>query len=137
MNAKKFSDAMSELDTKYIEEALSYNTSARRHHRLRRVSVALAAAILAILLMGAAVANAFGTQIIEFFTSHTESGYDLDVTIKKVPAECLSNDVLEAGNVIEQLFENHNVFDSWYPGKRPTAFSPRDKACDYIGFYQL
>ena len=24
MNAKKFSDAMSELDTKYVEEALNY-----------------------------------------------------------------------------------------------------------------
>ena len=24
MNAKKFSDAMSELDTKYVDEALSY-----------------------------------------------------------------------------------------------------------------
>lgn len=137
MNAKKFSDAMSELDTKYIEEALSYNTSARRPHRLRRVSVALAAAILAILLMGAAVASAFGTQIIEFFTSHTESGYDLDVTIKKVPAEDLSKDVLEAGNVIEQQFENHNVYDSWYPGEWQTAFSTRDKACEYIGFDQL
>ena len=25
MNAKKFSDAMSELDTKYVDEALNYN----------------------------------------------------------------------------------------------------------------
>ena len=29
MNAKKFSDAMSELDTKYIDEALSYKKKAK------------------------------------------------------------------------------------------------------------
>ena len=27
MNAKKFSDAMSELDTKYVDEALNYKES--------------------------------------------------------------------------------------------------------------
>ena len=30
MNVKKFSDAMSELDTKYIDEALNYKKSAKR-----------------------------------------------------------------------------------------------------------
>ena len=30
MNAKKFSDAMSELDTKYIDEALNYKKKAKR-----------------------------------------------------------------------------------------------------------
>lgn len=30
MNVKKFSDAMSELDTKYIDEALNYKKTAKR-----------------------------------------------------------------------------------------------------------
>lgn len=30
MNAKKFSDAMSELDTKYVDEALNYKKKAKR-----------------------------------------------------------------------------------------------------------
>ena len=30
MNAKKFSDAMSELDTKYVDEALDYKKKAKR-----------------------------------------------------------------------------------------------------------
>ena len=30
MNAKKFSDAMSELDSKYIDEALNYKKKARK-----------------------------------------------------------------------------------------------------------
>ena len=30
MNAKKFSDAMSELDSKYIDEALNYKKKAKR-----------------------------------------------------------------------------------------------------------
>lgn len=30
MNAKKFSDAMSELDTKYVDEALNHKKKAKR-----------------------------------------------------------------------------------------------------------
>ena len=30
MNAKKFSDAMSELDTKYVDEALNYKKKSRK-----------------------------------------------------------------------------------------------------------
>ena len=30
MNAKKFSDAMSELDTKYVDEALNYKKKAKK-----------------------------------------------------------------------------------------------------------
>ena len=30
MNAKKFSDAMSELDTKYVDEALNYKKKSKR-----------------------------------------------------------------------------------------------------------
>ena len=32
MNAKKFSDAMSELDTKYVDEALNYKKKAKKAH---------------------------------------------------------------------------------------------------------
>lgn len=137
MNAKKFSEAMGELDGKYIDEALSYSAAARRPHRFRRVSVALTAAVLTILLMGTAVAGVFGTQIVEFFTSHTESGYDLDAAIEKVPAEELSGSVLEVGGVIERQFKDYKAYYSWYPGEWQTTFSTRDKACEFIGFEQL
>ena len=137
MNAKKFSDAMSELDTKYIDEALSYSASAKRPHHYHRASVALIAAILAIFLMGAAVVGVFGTKIIEFFTSNTESGFDLGVTIQKIPTDDFSENIYEVGNVIEQQFKNYKVYDSWYPGEWQTTFSTRDKACEYIGFDKL
>lgn len=137
MNVKKFSDAMSELDNKYVDEALSYSARVRHPYHYRRVSVALVAAILAIFLMGAAVASVFGTQIIEFFTSHTESGFDLGVTIKKIPMDDFSEDIHEVGDVIEQQFKNYKVYDSWYPGEWQTTFSTRNKACEYIGFDEL
>ena len=35
MNAKKFSDAMSELDTKYVDEALNYKKKAGKKRRNR------------------------------------------------------------------------------------------------------
>lgn len=137
MNAKTFSDAMSEVDAKYVAEALSYDASAKRPRHSLRVSVALIAAVLAIFLMGAAVAGVFGTEIIDFFTSHTESGFDLDVAVQKIPMDDFSENIHEVGDIIEQQFKNYKLYDSWYPGEWQTTFLTRDKACEYIGFAGL
>ena len=40
MNVKKFSDAMSELDSKYIDEALNYKKKAKRSSRFRWGAIA-------------------------------------------------------------------------------------------------
>ena len=48
MNAKKFSDAMSELDTKYVDEALFYDKSRISKIKTRKLSI-LIAAVIAIL----------------------------------------------------------------------------------------
>ena len=55
MNAKKFSDAMSELDSKYIDEALSYNKlrASRKSPQKIALLVAAAAAILTLCGFGA------------------------------------------------------------------------------------
>ena len=39
MNAKKFSDAMSELDTKYVDEALNYKKKMKEYLAEREVFV--------------------------------------------------------------------------------------------------
>lgn len=58
MNVKKFSDAMSEIDSRYIDEALSYNEKPNRSRHTHRVSVVMAAALLAMFLIGCAVVAA-------------------------------------------------------------------------------
>ena len=74
MNAKKFSDAMSALDNKYIDEALSYNAKANHAKHLRRIPIALAAAILALFLMGAGVvAIIYGDSIQNWFSHYWEA----------------------------------------------------------------
>ena len=74
MNAKKFSDAMSELDSKYVNEALFYNAKANRRRHSQRLPVALIAAILALLLMGAGVVAAiiYGDSIQSWFGYYWE-----------------------------------------------------------------
>ena len=52
MNAKKFSDAMSELDTKYIDEALSYDKAHISKIRPRKLGILIAAAIAVLALCG-------------------------------------------------------------------------------------
>lgn len=52
MNAKKFSDAMSELDTKYVDEALSYDKSHMSKVRPRKLGILIAAVIAVLALCG-------------------------------------------------------------------------------------
>ena len=75
MNAQLFTDAMSELNDKYVMEAVSYKS---RYHSLtffkRRLSVAVIAATLALFLMGAGVvAVIFGDSIQNWFSHHWEA----------------------------------------------------------------
>lgn len=56
MNVKQFSEAMGELDSRYIEEAIAYQAKKAAASRGKRWLLPLAAAILAALLMGTAVA---------------------------------------------------------------------------------
>ncbi len=177
MNTEKFSDAMSKLDSKYINEAISYaadrregatrgasrsdfnctesNAADRREGATRgasrsttnhRFPVALVATVLILILGGcmAIAASVFGTQLIDFFTSESESGtdfeqsgYDLAVFIEKIPVNDFSDEIQEVGDIIKQQFRDYKEYDSWYPGHWQSEFSSRDKACEYIGFDSL
>lgn len=56
MSARRFSHAMSELDARYIEEALTYQASAKRRRARSFVRAALAACLALILTLGTAMA---------------------------------------------------------------------------------
>ena len=49
MNAKKFSDAMSELDTKYVDEALNYKKKAKKPGWVKWGVMAACFAVIAVL----------------------------------------------------------------------------------------
>lgn len=73
MNAKKFSDAMDEIDNKYIEEAISYTLKSNSAKQFRRLRLALIAAILAMFLMGAGIVmNIHGSSIQNWFSHYWE-----------------------------------------------------------------
>ena len=71
MNSRLFSDAMGEIDTRYIDQVLSFRPAARRHP-FRRMPAALIAAVLALLLMGAGISAAilYGDSIKSWFVYH-------------------------------------------------------------------
>jgi len=74
MNSKKFSAAMSEIDDKYINEAVSYKSKATPLRLNRHLPAALIAAILALLLMGAGVvAIIYGDSIQSWFSYYWET----------------------------------------------------------------
>ena len=147
MEAKRFSEAMNELDVRYIEEAASYRPQKKGLlHRNRRLSVVLLAAGLTVILVGcvAVVAGVFGTRLIDVFTSETvdgtdfrQSGYDLAVDIERIPMSGLSEEVRLAGETIQQQFIDYDLFSSRFPGNLQTEFSSRKDACAYIGFKGL
>lgn len=59
MNSKKFSDAMSELDNKYVDEAVSYgrNHSAKKFGNPKRIAILIAAMIALMALCGFAASE--------------------------------------------------------------------------------
>ena len=52
MNSKKFTEAMSELDDKYVDETLSYEKSHISKTRPKRIGVLIAAVITVLALCG-------------------------------------------------------------------------------------
>lgn len=67
MTAKDFSDAMGQIDERYIMEALNYTKGAPARAR-RRLTLALIAAVMALLLLGAGVAAViYGDSIQNWF----------------------------------------------------------------------
>lgn len=75
MSEKKFSEAISMVDDKYYEEAIIYNHNSKATSvpHFRRLSTALIAAILALLLMGAGIAAViYGDSIQNWFGHYWE-----------------------------------------------------------------
>ena len=62
MNAKKFSDAMSELDTKYVDEALNYKKKAKKPGWVKWGAMAACFAVIADLGVGVFQSGLFGNK---------------------------------------------------------------------------
>ena len=146
MNAEQFSEAMSQLDSRYVEEALFYPSKMRGKRSSRRLPFVLAAAISALILLGcvAAATGVFGTQLLNLFTSraepgadYKESGYDLSVAVSKIPMAALTGAVGEVEDEIRQQMQEYELYQSWFPGHWQSDFASRGEACAYIGLASL
>ena len=141
MNAKKFSEAMGELDNRYIEEAVSYS-KVKPHFTKKRIVVLAAAAILVVLICCAA-SGVFGTWIIDFFKvskepgGSYEAGYDLGAAVKKIPVRELKGEISELSEIIRQQYKDYDPVSSWSPGHVEKAFSSGEEAIAYIGYDAL
>ena len=89
MNAKKFSDAMSELDTKYVDEALNYKKKAKKPGWIKWGTMAACFAVIAVLGVGVFQSGLFGnktdiatlengTEIVFVKSEMTASSIDID-----------------------------------------------------------
>lgn len=92
MNSKKFSEAMSELDSKYVDEALNYKKKAQKPVWVKWGAVAACFAVVTVLGIGAFQSGLFGSKTdiatldngneIVFVKSETAgSSIDIDGTI--------------------------------------------------------
>ena len=92
MNVKKFSDAMSELDTKYVDEALNYKKKAKKPGWIKWGTMAACFAVIAVLGVGVFQSGLFGnktdiatlengTEIVFVKSEMTASSIDFDGTV--------------------------------------------------------
>lgn len=120
MNVKQFSEAMGELDSRYIEEAIAYQAKKAAASRGKRWLLPLAAAILAALLMGTAVAavvlygdlwrqtpsNDPVESVRSALEHQTEKDYAIRLEVKSVEV-----DEAETRRVVERLIKG--VIAEW------------------------
>lgn len=94
MHSKKFTEAMSELDGKYIAETLSYTSNVNPVIRFRRrFPVVFVAALAAIFLMGAAGVVTIYHLVVGFNIEQTEERFSVDFSTGIAPA-VIENDRL-------------------------------------------
>ncbi len=137
MNSMEFSQALGQIDEKYIQEALDYRVPAKIRRR-PRLWAALAAAVL---LVGVCVAaEIWGTRVVDMFTSRsepgsdfTESGYDLTANVERFPITDFSPELQGVGTAIQEQFAEYELWSSWYPGHWQKEFDAPQEAADFIG----
>lgn len=114
MNTKKFSEAMGEIDGKYIEGAVTYQAKRSSVFRAKRGLFPLAAAIAVVLLMGTAVAAAImyadlwlqkpSSDPVESVRSALENQAGKDYTIK-IDVKSVEIDETETERVVERFIK--------------------------------
>jgi len=114
MNTKKFSEAMGEIDERYIEKAIAYQAKKASAAHTKRWWLPLVAAIMTILLIGTAVAAVvlFGDlwrqnpsdNPVESVRSALENQVEKDYTIK-IDIKSVEIDEAETERVIERFIK--------------------------------
>ncbi len=140
-----FCELLSDIHEDYLEEArtLRNQPPAAQAKSGRKLSALLIAACICLLISSVTVlaASDFGTQIITFFTDRgeqgsdlIESGYDIRISIERIPTKALTGEVREIGASIMQQYKEYQPYSSWFPGHWQKTFASRESACAYIGF---
>ena len=115
MNARAFSQAMGEIDDRYIEKAISYDPKKASVSGVKRWRLPLVAAIIAVLLMGTAVATVviFGGDLwiqepskdpVKSVRAALENQIGKDYTIK-IDVKSVEIDEAETERVVERFIK--------------------------------
>lgn len=141
--SEKIFYALTDVNDEFVYEAMKFENSITISKRMRLIPIV---ACLVMLISGASIFafTDLGTYLIESFTSRTEmgsdyseSGFDLEIDIDKVPVTSLSNEIQEVSDIIIQQFESTSIFSSWYPGHWQEKFESLSEAIDFIGYDKL
>ena len=94
MNAKKFSDAMSELDNKYIDEALNYKKKVKKPIWIKWGAMVASLLLVFTMSVPALAAADFGPAYVEYVYDLS----DVDLTQYKVYGYFVTSDTHIEGN---------------------------------------
>ena len=104
MNAKKFSDAMSELDSKYVDEAIHYKKKQRK--RFFPLAAACACLVLVLPLTAFAIDIIQYNAAVDYLTSLGIQAEDLsDYSRKKIKEAAKTIDAGESNSLSEEILK--------------------------------
>lgn len=135
MHKEKVLEYMGEIEEQYIEEAGAVKENGKLRHKKKKRFLASAAciALAALLCGGAVMAKTCVVAIRNMFSTKEESGYDLELEIKKLPDTVFSGKVEEVHDILVKQFEEYEPIMSWYPGAYSVDFSTVEEAASYLG----
>ncbi len=143
MTESKIARAIGQLEDDLIRAAITYSPT---HSKVKKIKWVLLAACICLLLFSAtavAVSN-LGTQVTDFFTDkreprsdYSESGFDMTIQMEKIPADALTGDIQEVGELIRQQYQNYQYWNNWLPSHVQKKFNTQQDALAYIGFSGL
>lgn len=143
MRGTEFLDKMELVDPSFISCANEKPQFKQKTYKKWGIAIA-ACLCLFVGSLTAFAASGHATWLTDLFTARTEpesdfseSGYDLNAEVEKIPVSELNGEIQEASDIIARQIATYEPHDDHFPQSMQKEFSSSEEAIAYIGLSSI